>query len=125
MYKRQTSASAQQSVIEEIRTECKTELNKYCSTVTPGRGRYAGCLFAHNDKLSERCGIVFEAGLLQLSIILSTLNYVVEQCAGDIDEHCDGVVVGGGRVAQCLSRNLDKLKPACKEAFVKAKADLQ
>ena len=120
-----TSASAQQSVVEEIRTECKTELTKYCSTVTPGRGRYAGCLFAHNDKLSERCEIVFEAGLVQLSIILSTMNHVIDQCYADIDEHCEGVIVGGGRISQCLSKNLDKLQPNCKASFLKAKEDLQ
>jgi Cysteine rich repeat len=119
------SASAQQSVVQEIRKECKAELTKYCSTVTPGRGRYAGCLFAHNDKLSEQCEIVFEAGLVQLSIILSTMNHVIDQCYVDIDKHCEGVVVGGGRIARCLSKNLDKLKPDCKASFVKAKEDLQ
>jgi hypothetical protein len=120
-----SSASAQQSVVETIRKECKAELVKYCSNVTPGRGRYAGCLFAHNDKLSEQCEIVFEAGLVQLSIILSTMNHVIDQCYADIDEHCEGVIVGGGRISKCLSKNLDKLKPDCKASFVKAKEDLQ
>lgn len=120
-----TPASAQQSVAETIRAECKEELAKYCSNVTPGRARYAGCLLAHNDKLSEKCEITFEAGLVQLSIILSTMNYVIDQCYADIDEHCEGVVVGGGRISQCLSKNLGKLKPDCKASFVKAKEDLQ
>ena len=120
-----TPTSAQQSVAETIRAECKEELAKYCSNVTPGRARYAGCLLAHNDKLSEKCEITFEAGLVQLSIILSTMNYVIDQCYADIDEHCEGVVVGGGRISRCLSKNLNKLKPDCKASFVKAKEDLQ
>lgn len=118
-------ATAQQSVVETIRKECKQELAKHCREVTPGRGRYAACLFAHNDKLSEKCEITFEAGLVQLSIILSTMNYVIDQCYADIDEHCEGVVVGGGRISQCLSKNLDKLQPNCKASFLKAKEDLQ
>ena len=117
--------SAQQSVAETIRGECKEELTKFCSNVTPGRARYAGCLLAHNDKLSEQCEIAFEVGLVQLSIILSTMNYVIDQCYADIDEHCDGVVVGGTRIGQCLSKNLDKLKPECKASFLKAKEDLK
>ena len=119
------SASAQQSVAETIRQECTQELDKYCSSVTPGRGRYAGCLFAHNDKLSEKCGAAFEAGLVQLSIILSTMNFVIDQCHVDIDTHCDGVVAGRGRISACLTQNLDKLKPECKSAFLTAKEDLQ
>lgn len=118
-------ASAQQSVADTIRQQCKAELAKYCGTVTPGRARYAGCLLAHNDKLSEPCEIAFEVGLLQLSIILSTVDHLVEQCSADIDEQCDGVVVGGGRIAQCLSKAADKLQPECREAFEQAKEDLQ
>ena len=117
--------SAQQSVAETIRAECKEELSKFCSNVTPGRARYAGCLLAHNDKLSEQYEIAFEVGLVQLSIILSTMNHVIDQCYADIDQHCEGVVVGGGRISQCLSNNLEKLKPDCKASFVKAKQDLQ
>ena len=60
--------------------------------------RIAACLFAHNDKLSEPCEGMLEIGLNQLSIILSTVNYVVEQCYRDIDKHCEGVVIGGGRL---------------------------
>jgi hypothetical protein len=120
-----TPVSAQQSVKETIRAECKEELTKYCSDVTPGRARFAGCLLSHNDKLSEQCEIAFEAGLVQLSIILSTMNYVIDQCYADIDEHCDGVVVGGGRISQCLSKKIDQLKPDCKAIFLKAREDLQ
>ena len=80
---------------------------------------------SNNDKLSEQCEIAFEVGLVQLSIILSTMNHVIDQCYADIDEYCEGVVVGGGRIGQCLSKNIDKLKPECKASFVKAKEDLQ
>jgi hypothetical protein len=38
-------------------------------------------------------------------------------CMTDFRTHCRGVVPGGGRVAKCLSDNLDKLTPDCKAAL--------
>ena len=119
------SGSAQESVAEMVLKSCKKELVSYCSTVTPGRGRIAACLFAHNDKLSEQCEDMLEVGMVQLSLILSTVSYVVEQCYGDIDKHCEGVVIGGGRLQQCLSKNRDKLEQKCQTAFSQAEKDLQ
>ena len=104
---------------------CKKELVDYCSTVTSGRGRIAACLFAHNDKLSDQCEVAFEVGLVQLTMILSTISYVVEQCGSDIDKHCEGVVIGGGRIQQCLAKNRAQLKPKCQTAFSEAEESLQ
>ena len=120
------SSSAQESVAEMVINGCKAELVEYCSTVTPGRGRLAACLLAHNDKLSEQCEDAFEVGLVQLSMILSTINYVVEQCGSDIDEYCEeGAIIGGGKIQQCLSKNRDKLEQQCQTAFSYAEESLQ
>jgi len=120
-----TTSSAQESVAEMVLNGCKPELVEYCSTVTPGRGRIAACLLAHNDKLSEQCEVAFEVGLVQLTMILSTISYVVEECSNDIDEYCEGVVIGGGRIQQCLSENRDKLEKQCQTAFSEAEESLQ
>ena len=119
------TGSAQESVAEMVLNGCKKELVSYCSTVTPGRGRIAACLFAHNDKLSEQCGGAFEVGLVQLEVILSTVSYVVEQCSDDLDKHCQGVVVGGGRIQQCLAKNRAQLEKKCQTAFSQAEKSLQ
>jgi hypothetical protein len=119
------TSSAQESVAEMVLNDCKKELVDYCSTVTPGRGRIAACLFAHHDKLSEQCGGVMEIGMVQLQMILSTVSYVVEQCYSDLDEYCEGVVIGGGRIQQCLSENRDKLEQKCQTAFSAAEKSLQ
>ena len=121
----QPYAWAQQDLVETVTNGCKKELDSYCSTVTPGRGRIAACLFAHNDKLSEQCAGAFEVGLVQLHMILSTVSYVVEQCSDDLDKHCEGVVIGGGRLQQCLSENRDKLEQKCQTAFSEAEESLQ
>jgi Golgi apparatus protein 1 len=119
------TASAQESVAEMVLRGCKKELVSYCSTVTPGRGRIAACLFAHNDKLSEQCEGMLEVGMVQLSLILSTVSYVVEQCYRDIDKHCEGVVIGGGRLHRCLAQNRDKLEKNCEAVFTQAEKDLK
>ena len=120
-----TSSSAQESVAEMVLNDCKKEVADFCSTVTPGRGRIAACLFAHNDKLSEQCEVAFEVGLVQLTMVLSTISYVLEQCGDDIDQYCEGVVIGGGRIQQCLSENRDKLEQTCQTAFSDAEESLQ
>ncbi len=35
--------------------ECRTEIKTYCNDVTPGEARVLACLYAHEDKLPERC----------------------------------------------------------------------
>ena len=119
------SGSAQESVKDMVLNGCKKELASYCSKVTPGKGRIAACLLAHNDKLSNECEIVFEVGLVQLSVILSTVSYVVEQCHRDLDKHCEDEVIGGGQIQKCLSKNRAKLEPNCQTAFAQAERDLQ
>ena len=34
---------------------CQAEIETYCKDVTPGEARIMACLYAHEDKLSERC----------------------------------------------------------------------
>lgn len=120
-----TSSSAQESVADMVLNGCKPELVEYCSTVTPGRGRIAACLLAHNDKLSDQCEVAFEVGLVQLTMILSAVSYVIEECSSDIDRYCEEVVIGGGRLQQCLTDNRDMLEQKCQTAFSTAEESLQ
>ena len=34
---------------------CQAEIETYCKAITPGEARILACLYAHEDKLSERC----------------------------------------------------------------------
>jgi len=36
-------------------------------------------------------------------------------CMADFQKYCPGVVPGGGRVIECLAKQLDKLTPECKK----------
>ena len=36
-------------------------------------------------------------------------------CMADFQKYCPGVVPGGGRIIECLAKQLDKLTPECKK----------
>jgi hypothetical protein len=120
-----TTGYAQDSVAEMVLDDCALELEDYCERVSPGRGRIAACLYAHNDQLSKQCAISLRVGLVQFRMILAAINHVKIQCRGDLDKLCSGVEVGGGRVHRCLSYNKDKLSKSCSAAFAEAKEDLK
>jgi Cysteine rich repeat len=41
-------------------------------------------------------------------------------CMGDYEKYCKGVTPGGGRIIACLSKQSDKLTPACKTVLTAA-----
>jgi hypothetical protein len=40
-----------------------------------------------------------------------------QACAGDIAAYCAGIPQGGGKIAQCLRANQQKLSPACRQGM--------
>lgn len=45
-------------------------------------------------------------------------DFTAEQraaCKGDYETFCKGTIPGGGRVLACLSKQADRLSPACKK----------
>jgi hypothetical protein len=102
-----------EAAIENTRASCAGDIAKYCTTVTPGDGRIALCLEAHEDKISSKCFwsiLEFAQGILGAE---SNLEYAASICKSDIDKHCASVVPGEGRIAQCIAENESKLTPDC------------
>ena len=53
-----------QMLAEHVIQGCKTELETYCSQVTPGQNRLLACLYANGDKLSGQCErVLYEFGV--------------------------------------------------------------
>ena len=50
-----TAIATNEGPLETFMQGCKTELENYCKDVTPGEGRVIACIYAHEDKLSDRC----------------------------------------------------------------------
>ena len=75
-------------VVDDLMVSCKAEADKFCSTVTPGKGRMLMCALAHGDQLSDNCaGAVFDA-IAELGGTINNLQLAVEACSADIETSC-------------------------------------
>jgi hypothetical protein len=111
------AAGAKQGLVETVADGCKVEIEDYCKAVTPGQGRVLACLYAHGDKLSGQCEFALYDAAAQLERAVAALSYVVNECAGDLDQLCGDVRAGEGRLLECLEKNDPKVSSRCKQAL--------
>jgi hypothetical protein len=95
---------------------CKAELEAYCKDVTPGEGRVIACLYAYNDKLSNRCEYALYDASSQLQREVEAMAYAANECRDDLKTYCSNIQPGEGRLLQCLDKNKDKVSARCKQA---------
>ena len=111
------SAGAGQSLVETVANGCKTEIDAYCKDVTPGEGRVLACLYARSDKLSGKCEYALYDAAAQLERAVAALSYVVNECADDLNQFCQKVPAGEGRLLKCIQENDPRVSSRCKEAM--------
>src|SRR5512143_340893 len=112
-----TNAGALENLVKTVTEGCKTELDTYCKEVTPGEGRVLACLYAFEDKLSDRCEYALYDAAGQLEKAVNALKYAATQCKADLKAFCSQVQPGEGRLLQCLDKNSAKVSSACKQAL--------
>ena len=110
-------AGAEEDPIENAIEACQPEIEAYFSQVTPGDGRLLACFYAHEDKLSGRCGWALYEGAAQLEQFAAAVTHVANQCWDDLVEHCGEVEMGEGRVASCLLEHKAKVSEGCSQAI--------
>ena len=110
-------ASAQDDLIDYLVTECKGDIENYCSQVTPGNGRLLHCMAAHEDKISGQCSYALYRAASLLEQLTAAIVYVAQECRTDIEAHCGDVAIGEGRVLSCLAENDANLTESCKTAL--------
>jgi hypothetical protein len=49
---------------------------------------------------------------------------LANDCGADIQKFCKGLNLGGGRIADCLWQNADKVSPTCKASFAGVAASI-
>jgi len=112
------SAMAGQNDLEQIVADgCKAELDKYCAMVTPGEGRVLACLFAYQDKLSNKCEYALYDVAAQLERAVAAMTYVVAECNNDLEKYCMDVAPGDGRLKDCIDKNSANVSDRCKSAM--------
>ena len=114
----QTSmALAQNSVVENVVQACQSEIESYCSQVTPGEGRMLACFYAHENKLTVQCINALYDGMATLERAVEAISYVAGQCREDIQSQCAATVPGEGRIAECLLNKKAELSSRCSGAI--------
>jgi hypothetical protein len=67
--------------------------------------------------------ILAATAVLCMSQATSAQELTAEQrsaCMADFEKYCKSVTPGGGRIIACLSKQSDKLAPACKKVLAAA-----
>jgi len=112
-----TTAVAQDTIIDGVMKACKTEVDEYCSKVTPGEGRLLACFYAHGDKLSGQCEYALYDAAAQLEQFAAAVTYLAQACHEDLLEYCGEVQMGQGRVGTCLVEHKAQVTDECRTAI--------
>lgn len=108
---------ADQNPAQDVARNCKVEFDTYCKDVTPGGGRILACLYAHSDKLSDRCRDVVSDATEQIKIMGAAISFVKSECGEDLEQFCKDVHPGEGRLMNCLEKNDAKISQKCRLAL--------
>jgi len=112
-----TSAFAEADPVSTVTEGCKKEIDTYCKMVTPGEGRILACLYAHSEKLSNRCEYALYDAAAQLERAVAAMTYIANECDDDLEKFCYLVQPGEVRLLQCLEKNKKKVSDRCKSAL--------
>jgi Golgi apparatus protein 1 len=111
-----------EAAITKIRKACAADIKSFCGKVTPGEGRLALCMLAHEDQVSDVCfATVFDVAD-NIDLAHSNIARAADVCEEEIDKHCSNVELGGGRIAQCLIDKESDLASACRAEVAGIKA---
>jgi len=73
-----SAGNTQETLLDHLVDACKTDIENYCSQVTPGEGRMLHCMAAHEDKISGRCEYAFyQAATLLEQVSAAVLHNAV------------------------------------------------
>ena len=112
-----TAFAEEKGPVETVLDGCQKEIETYCKNVTPGEGRVLACLYAYQDKLSNRCEFALYDAAAQLERAVAALTYLVNECRNDLKAYCSDVKPGEGRLINCIDKNMEKVSSRCKQAI--------
>jgi len=110
-------AQAADTLADSLKKACNKELTTFCKGVPPGEGRILACLYAFEDKVSDKCIYALYDASLQLEQAVAALKFAASECKGDLEKFCANVKPGQGRGLACLNKNDKALSQTCKDAL--------
>ncbi len=110
-------AQTTDTLADDLKKACNKELTTFCKGVPPGQGRILACLYAFEDKVSDKCMYGLYDASLQLEQAVAAIKFAASQCKSDLDKYCANVQVGQGRGLACLKKNDKNVSQPCKDAL--------
>lgn len=117
-------AAAEEDAVTKAQKACQSEIETYCSQVTPGQGRLLACFVAHEDKLSGACSWALYEAAAALEDFVAAINHVASECHDDLIKLCGEVQVGEGRVGVCLLEHEEEVSAGCRQAMADTELEL-
>jgi hypothetical protein len=109
--------AAEETLADSVKKACSKEIATYCKGVREGQGRIFACLYAFQDKLSDKCNYALYDAASQLEQASTALKFVKSQCQADFDKFCSDVKLGEGRGLACLQKHDKEVSQQCKDAL--------
>ncbi len=110
-------AQAAETLADSLKKACNKELTTFCKGVPEGEGRILACLYAFEDKVSDKCIYAVYDASLELEQAVAAIKYAASQCKDDLQKFCANVEVGQGRALACLDKNAKNVSQTCKDAL--------
>jgi len=108
---------AADSMADSLKKACNKELTTFCKGVPAGEGRILACLYAFEDKVSDKCIEAVYDAAVQLEQAVAALKFAAGQCQGDLQKFCADVKPGQGRGLACLDKHDKDVSAQCKDAL--------
>ena len=93
--------------IETVETACVADIEAFCSEVTPGKGRLALCMRAHEDRLSGKCWSTLQGVGRNVE---RTVERIAESCWNEVRTLCGEK----DNLHQCVAQKKESLSSSCK-----------
>jgi hypothetical protein len=108
----------------DLMSACASEIGRFCSAVTQGRGRVSACLAAHMGSLSAACRTEVQAvgqsrltpGWVRPVFNPSFQLALPAACTAPAAQFCPGMSSPQGRVFACLYAFSDRVPKDCSDA---------
>ncbi len=110
-------ARAADTLADSLKKACNKELTTFCKGVPAGEGRILACLYAFEDKVSDKCIYALYDASVELERAVAALKYAASSCKDDLKKFCADVKPGQGRGLACLGKHDKDVSQGCKDAL--------
>ena len=108
-----SALAAEETLADSLRKACSKELSSFCKGVKEGEGRVLACLYAFQDRVSDKCAYAVYDAAEQLERAATALKYAANQCGPDLKKFCADVKMGRDAASPvCRSTRRTSAPPA-------------